>query len=525
VTGAGVLVPLPVVLPLLGAATCLLLGGRPRPQRTVSVSVLSVALLDAVALLVLVDRDGPAAVQVGGWPVPLGITLVADRFATLPLAASALVLLAVLGYSIGQRMRRRTGTEPGLFHPAYLTLAAGVNLAFLSGDLFNLFVGFELMLASSYVLITLAPNRTRVRAGMTYIVVSLTASVLFLTAVAACYAATGTVNLAQLAQRIPELPAGTRSMLGLLLLVVFGVKAAVVPLHLWLPDSYPAALTNVTAVFAALLTKVAVYALVRTQTMLFPRTEVSRVLLVLALATLLVGIAGALVQDDLNRLLSFTLVGHIGFMLFGLALWSVAGLRGTALYLVHHILVQAALFMAVGVVEADTGTGSLRALAGRRADRADRPPAGERRLAGAVPAVAPLFLLAGLSLSGIPPFSGFVAKLALFQAGVGAGNAGGYVLTAGAVATSLLTLVVVSRVWVQGFWGPAAGRPDRSAGPQRPAPAGGHRVMVGTTGALVVAGLAVAALAGPLAAVATRAADDLLSRSPYEGSVLIGGLP
>jgi multicomponent Na+:H+ antiporter subunit D len=483
-------VPLPVVAPLMGAAGCLLLGRYPVAQRVVSVGVLAGTLLDVAVLLVLVDRSGPAAVPVGGWPPPLGIVLVADRLATLPLVASAVVLLAVLGYSIGERMRDRAASEPSVFHPAYLGLAAGVNLAFLSGDLFNLFVGFELMLVSSYVLITLAPNRARVRAGMTYLGVSLTASILFLTAVAACYGATGTVSLAELAERIPELPAGTRGMLGMLLLVVLGVKAAIVPLHLWLPDSYPSALTKITAVFAALLTKVAVYALIRTQTLLFPQEGVSWPLLVLAVATMLVGIVGALAQDDLNRLLSFALISHVGFMLFGLALWSVTGLRGTILYLVHHILVQAALFLVVGLVETDAGSGSLRALSG---------------LVRTVPAAAPLFLVAGLSLSGIPPLSGFVAKLALFQAGVGTGGAAGYGLTAAAVAASLLTLVVMSRIWTRCFWG----RPRVAA----PADGGGgRRVMVGAAGAVVAAGVAVAALAGPLTTIATRAAGDLLGR-------------
>lgn len=489
-TGATVLLPLPVVAPLLGAAGCLLLNRLSAAQRAVSLGALVATLVDTAVLLVLVDRSGPTAVQLGGWPAPLGITLVADRLATLPLAASGLVLLAVLGYSIGQRMRDQERSEPGVFHPAYLGLAAGVNLAFLSGDLFNLFVGLELMLASSYVLITLAPSRPRVRAGMTYLGVSLAASILLLTAVAACYGATGTVSLAQLGQRIPELPPGTRGLLGMLLLVVFGVKAAIVPLHMWLPDSYPAALTKITAVFAALLTKVAVYALIRTQTLLFPQDGTSWLWLVLALVTMLVGIVGALAQEELNRLLSFALVSHVGFMLFGLALWSAAGVRGAILYLVHHIFVQAALFLVVGLVEAGTGT---------------------------APAVATLFLVAGLSLSGIPPLSGFVAKLALFQAGVGAGGAAGYALTAGAVTASLLTLVVVSRVWNRWFWA------DRAV--PRPAGGGGHRVMVGATASMVAAGVAVAVLAGPLATFATRAADDLLTRTPYQTAVLDGRVP
>ena len=497
------LAPLPVVLPLLGAGAALLAWRHPAVQRLTSTLTLALALTAAAALLPAADRQGPVVVPAGGWPAPLGITLVADRLATLLLLTSGVVLLAVLVYAIGQGASGLSEAEPGVFHPVYLVLAAGVNLAFLSGDLFNLFVAFELMLTSSYVLLTLAPNRDRVRAGMTYTVASLTSSILLLTTVGLLYAATGTVNLAHLAERVGALPAGTRTALGLLLLVAFGTKAAVVPLHLWLPDSYPLALTKITAVFAALLTKVAVYALIRTQTLLFPREEPFALLLVLALATMLVGILGALVQDDLNRLLSFALVGHIGYMLFGLGLFTVAGLAGAVIYLVHHIVVQATLFLVSGLVQLRAGAASLRRLGG---------------LAGATPAVAALFLVPALSLSGIPPLSGFVAKLALLQAGAAAGGALPYALTGAALVTSLLTLVAMSRVWVRAFWGQPAGQAARG-GPAR-LPRAAACLMGGTAAAMVAAGITVAALAGPLAAVSGRAAGDLLERTPYQQAVL-----
>ena len=246
----------------------------------------------------------------------------------------------------------------------YLMLSGGVSLAYLTGDLFTLFVAFEVMLTASYVLISRRTGARTVRARMTYVTVSLMSSLLFLTAIAMVYAAAGTVNLADLSERMDALPEGLRTVLGLMLLVVFGIKAAVVPLHFWLPDSYPNAPGPVAALFAGLLTKVGFYALLRTQTLLFTRDEPWTLLLVLAVATMLVGALGALVQNDLNRLLSFLLVSHIGFMLFGLAVFDASGVSGAALYAAHHITVLATLFLVSGLITRRTGTVALDRMGG-----------------------------------------------------------------------------------------------------------------------------------------------------------------
>ena len=202
--------------------------------------------------------------------------------------------------------------------------------AFITGDLFNLFVSFEMMLTASYVLLTLGGRREQVRSGMTYVVISLLASTLFITALALLYAATGTVNMADLAGQIGELPLGVRQAFAVLLVVVFGVKAGLFPLFSWLPDSYPTAPSPVTAVFAGLLTKVGVYALIRTQTLLFPSGSrpASAAARRPPALTMVVGVLGAIAQDDVKRILSFNIVSHIGYMVMGLALFSVAGLAG-----------------------------------------------------------------------------------------------------------------------------------------------------------------------------------------------------
>ncbi|TDD24715.1 Na+/H+ antiporter subunit D [Actinomadura sp. KC06] len=501
-----VLVPLPFVLPLLGAALAMISRRREAWLRVLAPLVGAGVVAAAGGLVAAVARDGVIAVQMGGWAAPLGITLVADRLSALLLVVSAAVLLAIMLHAVGEGAGGLGRHEPGVFYPAYLALTAGVCLLFLAGDLFNLFVAFEVMLASSYVLMTLTPTAERMRAGMTYTVVSLTSSILFLTALGLTYAAAGTVNLADLSARVADLPAGTRSALGMLFLVVFGIKGAIVPMHLWLPDSYPAALTKVTAVFAALLTKAAIYALIRVQTLLFPREHESWVMLALAAGTMLVGTLGALTHDDVHRVFSFTLVGHIGYMLFGLGLFSVAGLTGAILYLVHHIVVQATLFLVSDLMQGRTGETSLHRLGG---------------LARLSSFIAVLFFVPAMSVSGVPPSSGFVAKLALFQAGLGAGRPLAYVVTGVAVLASLLTLMAMSRIWTLGFWRP---RPEGAAEPpaEESYTQGGVRMMQSVTAVMVVAGLLIAVFAGPLSSWSRRAAIDLLDPSAYRQAVLTG---
>ncbi|GAA4861724.1 Na+/H+ antiporter subunit D [Saccharopolyspora cebuensis] len=505
-----VLVALPVLLPLAAAGLSLALGRFADVQRVLGLVVLGAIIADAFALLYIADTQGPVVLQMGGWPAPFGITLVADRLSALLLVVSSVVTFAVLIYSVGQRItdygRERSSTT---FHPMYLMLCAGVSLAYLSGDLFNLFVAFEIMLSSSYVLITRRTTSSRIRAGMTYVIVSLASSLLFITMIALVYASTGTVNLADLGQRVAELPDGLQNALALLVVIVFGVKAAMVPLHFWLPDSYPTAPAPVTAVFAGLLTKVGIYALIRTQTLVFSHDESWNLMLFLSLITMIVGALGALAQNDLNRLLSFLLVSHIGYMLFGLGVYDVVGLTGVILYVVHHITVQATLFLVSGLVTRHTGTVALTRMGG---------------LARAAPMIAVLFALPALSLAGVPPFSGFVAKLALLQSGVGAGTWTAYLVTGVLVVTSLLTVYAMARVWTRAFWGQIKA-PEEDPDPTDELVVGtgtSNRTMVIATGVLAAASVVIALVAGPLADVSGRAAEDLMHGETYRTAVLGG---
>ena len=531
------LVLVPVITPLLGAGLCLVFGRSAPAQRIISIVVLVTVVATAAVLLVRADQHGPVSVTVAGWPSDLGINLVADRFSALMLLVSTFVTLCVLLYSFGQGIVEFGRESPlSVFHPTFLVLSAGVSNAFLAGDLFNLFVGFEILLASSYVLITLGGTEARIRAGTIYIVVSLMSSALFLIAIASVYAATGTVSLAALAGRIGELPDAVQMLLQLLLLTTFCIKAAVFPLSAWLPDSYPTAPAPVTAVFAGLLTKVGVYAIIRTQTLLFPESPLNDLLLWAAILTMVIGILGAVAQSDLKRVLSFTLVSHIGFMLFGVALSDPLGLTGAVFYIAHHITVQTTLFLVVGLVEYREGTTNTEKLGG---------------LARSAPVLAVMFFVPAMNLAGIPPLSGFLGKLALIRGGVGDGSMLAYLAIAAALATSLLTLYALAKVWSRAFWQPREEQADEPAleSKQRSGGSLHGRAGVSTktevesswqrfvhdqrlpvsmalpTLALVLASTALTVAAGPLFAFTDRAAIEMHERTPYIQAVQGGDVP
>jgi multicomponent Na+:H+ antiporter subunit D len=492
------LVPVPIVLPLLGAGLSILLGRSRVAQRIVGLVVLAALVVTAVALLVEVDRNGTMVVGAGGWAGPFGIVLVADRFAAVLVLVAEAVLLLVLLYAIGEPGAERNHVG---FQSAYLVLTAGIGAAFLTGDLFNLFVAFEMMLTASYVLLTLGGRAEQVRAGMTYIVISLIASTLFVTALALLYSATGTVNMADLAVRLQELPVGVRTAFAVLLLVVFGVKAAVFPLFFWLPDSYPIAPNPITAVFAGLLTKVGVYAIIRTQLLLF--TDASRpatLILVVAALTMVVGVLGAIAQDDIRRILSFTIVSQIGFMVMGLGFFTAAGIAAVVFSMIHHIVAKTGLFLIGGLIEHAGGSSRLSRIGG---------------MVRTTPFLAALFFVAALTIVGIPPLSGFIAKFALIDAGVESGQ---YVMVAIALVVSLLTLFSMMLIWGGVFWSPP--EDDAPTPPPVQNRGGGPALMVGTTAALVGASLAIALTAGPVYGFAERTASDLLDRDAYIGEVL-----
>jgi multicomponent Na+:H+ antiporter subunit D len=354
----------------------------------------------------------------------------------------------------------------------------------------------------------LGGRAAQVRSGMTYVVISLVASTLFVAALALLYSAAGTVNMAELAQKVPTLPAGLRSGFAVLLLVVFGIKAALFPLFFWLPDSYPTAPSPISAIFAGLLTKVGIYAMIRTQTLFFPSdSRPATLLLVLAAATMVVGVLGAIAQDDFKRILSFDIVSQVGYMVMGLAFFTVAGLAAVVFYIVQHIVVKTTLFLTGGLIEHAGGSRRFTHIG---------------NMVQTAPLLAVMFFVPALSLAGVPPLSGFVGKLGLIDAGIASRE---YTVVAVSLVVSLLTLFLMVRIWSGVFWSPAeqpggavavaSGKPSRSR-----SLAGGPPLMVVPTALLVAAGLAIALAAGPLYSLSERTARDLLHPDAYVHAVL-----
>ena len=486
------LAPLPMAIPLLAAAISLLFRHARRVQRVISVAAITGALGLSIALLVRADSAGPVVARIGGWSASIGISYVVDRLAGMLLVISSLTLLVVLVFAIAEGSPKSVSP---IFHPVYLVLAAGVAAAFSTGDLFHLFVAFEILLMASYVLLTLDGDEAQVRSGTTYVVINTIESVVLLVAIGLVYASTGTLSMAELPARLAELNSGVRTGLHLLLLIAFGLKAAVFPLFFWLPDSYPAARSPITAVFAGLLTKVGVYSIVRAQTLLFADAH-SALLLWVAALTMVIGVLGAIAQNDVKRILSFHIISQIGYMTFGIAVGGPAAIAATIFFLIHQIPIKTSLFLVDGLIEQATGTSRLDHLSG---------------LLHRTGFLAALFVLPALSLAGIPPFSGFVGKLGLVTAGLDAGEG---VLVAVAIVCSLLTLVSMVKIWLSVFWGERLPVPSTASSAGAAAadpPSHWPFPMVAATIVLVAVGLAIALAAGPLYGLCERAAAEIAS--------------
>lgn len=494
------LLALPILLPLIGAATSVFIRYRPRWRRTLDIGVNAALLAVAMRLLWQAAHDGVQVLQMGNWPAPFGITLVVDLFSGIMLVLSGLVGLAVAVYATVQmdHARERFG-----YHTFTLVLLMGVNGAFITGDLFNLYVWFEVMLMASFVLLALGGERPQLEGAIKYVSLNFLSSALFLAAVGLLYGVAGTLNMADLALRLRAAPpGGIVTVISMLFMTAFGIKAAMFPLFFWLPASYHTPPSPVSAVFAGLLTKVGVYALIRMFTLVFTQDAALTHGLLLggAVLTMITGVLGAAAQHEFRRILSFHIVSQIGYMVLGLGLHTRLALAGSVFYLVHHILVKTNLFLVAGVVRRLQGSYELHRTGG---------------LYRGFPLLALLFLIPAMSLAGLPPLSGFVAKLTLIVASVRAEE---YAVAAAALAVGLLTLFSMTKIWSECFWKPA---PE---GVSVPTPAGlsrGERVgLLGPIAVLAVLTVAIGLAAGPLMTLALRTADQLLDPKAYLEAVL-----
>lgn len=507
---------LSVLLPAFSGMALLLLGspvgvsalggghhhGRMVWVRRLSLFSSVLGAVMALGLLVLADSGNLQVYQLGEWPAPFGIVLVVDRLSALMVVLTSLVALPALWYATGgwdQRGRH--------FHALFHFQLMGLCGAFLTGDLFNLFVFFEVLLIASYVLLLHGLGRERLRMGVHYVVLNLVASGLFLIGLALLYAVTGTLNMADMAQRVPQLTGETALLAksaALLLLVVFGLKAAMVPLYFWLPGAYAAASAPVAALFA-LMTKVGVYSMVRVHWVIFgvgtgeASLAAAPWLLPLALITSVLGVLGALSAHSMGRLVGYLTVSSVGTVLVGVGLFTPATLSASLYYMLHSTVVIAGLFLLVELMAAQRG-----------AARDGLKPA----VAVREPALLGLMMMFGAaSAAGLPPLPGFMGKLMVLQSTAGL-PAQAWVWTV-VLGVGFLTLVGLARAGVIVFWHV---QPDAEAAPT--ASSGSSVKLLSATWALMALTVALAVLASPVKRYTDATAAQLADRATYARAVL-----
>jgi multicomponent Na+:H+ antiporter subunit D len=487
------LVASPLVIPLAVASVLLVWRPVAPLQRAVSVAGAGLLLIASIALLAAVSQQGVLVVQAGNWPAPFGISLVADHLSAIMVLINAILGLAVAIYAWQDIDEAREALG---YHPLYHVLLLGINGAFLTGDLFNLYVWFEVLLIAAFVLLSLGGGRRQMLGSIKYVAINLLSSVFFLIAIGMLYGMTGTLNMADLALRLGDVPTGLVTTVAMLLMVAFGIKAAVFPLFFYLPSSYHTPPVAVSAFFAGMLTKVGVYALIRAFTLLFVEDVgyTHTVLLVIAGFTMVVGVLGAVAQNEFRRLLAFHIISQIGYMIMGLALFTPLALLGAVFYVVHNIIAKSNLFLISGIAYRLLGTFELKQLGG---------------LYRQAPRLAVLFVISAFALAGFPPLSGFWGKLILLRAGFEIGQ---YLIVAIGLGVGMLTLFSMTKIWAEAFWKPAPQAVSESPG-RWPAL---YLPVVGLAALSIVLGLWIE----PIYTLMARAAEELMNPALYIEAVL-----
>ncbi len=501
----------PVLVPFVAAILCLLTRRSRRIQRVTNlVGAVALALCGG-GLVALVTTSGVQSVQIGGWDAPVGVSFVVDRLSAGMVLITGIVALAIALYSVPMIDKRR---ELFGYYAMVNTLLMGVCGAFLTGDIFNLYVWFEVMLMSSFVLLALGGERPQLEGSIKYVTLNLLSSAIFLSAIGILYGLVGTLNMADLAVRVVQLDDSAKGMvstLAVMFLVAFGIKAGVFPLFFWLPASYHTPPAPISALFAALLTKVGLYVILRVFTLIFVLDVPTTHTLILAAAgsSLIVGGLGAIAQNVLRRQLSFLIISSIGFALIGPGLMIglgdrayvdasaevqavvLLGLAGSIFYLFHTVLVKASLFILAGSIERWKGTDEIGRLGGLALER---------------PWLSVMWAIAAFSLAGVPPLSGVFPKLALIGASFRGEH---YGIAIVALVCSVLVLYAIARVWLEVFWKPSpdgeGGASERSRATASPAPAIVLSILI------VAMGLG----AGPVFSYCREAALGLLDPSDY----------
>lgn len=423
----------PIIVHLLTAIVLLFLWRKTAIQRILSIGGNVLALVLALSLFLAVRENGILSMQAGGWKAPFGISFVADTFSSSMVLLTSFSGLAVSVFSAAGIARARMLYG---FFPILHFLLMGLNGAFLTGDIFNLYVWFEVIIIASFVLMTLGGRKAQIEGSVKYMAMNILASMFFLTGIGILYGITGTLNMADLSLKIEALENRTLADITAIFFIVgFGTKSAIFPLYFWLPSSYHTPPSAVAAIFGGLLTKVGIYALFRMFTLVFvPDQFLSNVLIVLAVLTILTGTFGALIKNNIRRMLSYLIVCHIGFMIGGLGMYSEIALTGALFYLFHDMVVKTNVFLIAGLIRKLGGTMNMDRLGG---------------LYGSYPLLSLLIAVVLFSLAGVPPLSGFWPKIYLLEAGIMDQY---YVLLLALIVGSFATLYIIANMWAKICW-------------------------------------------------------------------------
>ncbi|AXS39923.1 Na+/H+ antiporter subunit D [Breoghania sp. L-A4] len=498
------LVIAPIIITLLGGALCLMMRRNTDAQPRLAILALGLLVLSNIGLLARVLDHGAITMVMGRWLPPFGIAFTVDATGAILTLISSIVALAAAIYGIADSdtRSRRYG-----FYPFLMLLMTGVSGAFLTGDIFNLYVWFEVLLISSFGMLVLGNEKAQLDGAVKYAVLNLIATTLFLIATGYLYGLVGTLNMADIPGSMAALPESAPvATLAALYFTAFAMKAAAFPLNFWLPASYHTPRVAVSAVFAGLLTKVGVYALIRVMVMLLPahRAEMSSLIAVVAVATMLLGVLGALAQRDLRRALGYLVISGIGSMMAGIAIGTGAAISGALFYAVHSMIVMTALYLASGMAARLGGSFDLDLLGG---------------LYRKAPAFAAVFLILSLAVAGLPPFSGFWPKVILVNAALDTDHT---VLAGVILATGLLTSIAVGRVWLFAFWrgGPRGTEDGESAEMAATVPVAGSAWL--GLGILVALVVIIGVAPEPLMRITGAGAAGMIDPTAYIGSVFGG---
>jgi multicomponent Na+:H+ antiporter subunit D len=451
----------------------------------------------AFFLLFYVREHGMLVFLASGWAPPFAIVLDMDVFSCIMIILSSVTLFTNVLYSFFTVDKKR---KQNYFYILVQFLTMGVNGAFITGDIFNMFVFFEIMLISSYALMAIGSDKGQLRETFKYMLLNILASGLFLVAVGVLYSVVGSMNMADIAQKLASIEnQGFTTVIGMMFLVVFGIKGGLFPLFFWLPQTYTEPPATVSAVFGSLLTKVGVYCLIRSFTLMFSGNTkfITTIILIVAAGTMLFGVIGAVGKFGFKSILSYHIISQVGYMVMGLGLYSVFGLAGGIFYIAHHIIVKNCLFLTQGVTVMISGTDNIREMGG---------------MLKKYPTLGWTFLIAAISLAGVPPLSGFFSKFMLIQDAIAQGN---YWIAVVAVLVSFLTLMSLIKVFIYVFWGEEKPLPEPAPGLKRR-----YRGALIPCMLLAAISLAMGICAQPMIDVALEASEQLLNPQYFIDAVM-----